>query len=314
MSFFAILLGLLIEQVRPLHLGSAVHRAALAWVRACARNLDAGRTHHGWLLWSCAVLLPAVLAWAVYGLLLLTSGWMGVVVAFTWSVAVLYCTLGFRQFSHHFTAIRQAMDVGDTGQAVRLLAAWKQIDAAQIAPEQLTRQLMEHAVIAAHRHVFAVLLWYTVLAALGLGPAGAVLYRMTEFVARYFRSESIDEVYGSVFINPEPNTTPASKHSFKSPSSQQAAQNAWHIIDFIPARATAMAFAVVGNFEEVVEAWRNGIAQSNDALVNMAMAASLALKDTALPEHLRSLVGLVWRAVVLWLLLIALLSLARLLG
>jgi adenosylcobinamide-phosphate synthase len=206
------------------------------------------------------------------------------------------------------------MDVGDTGQAVRLLAAWKQIDAAQIAPEQLTRQLMEHAVIAAHRHVLAVLLWYTVLAALGMGPAGAVLYRMSEFVARYFRSETIHDVYGSALIGTEPQTATEPRHSFKSPSSQHAAQNAWHIIDFIPARATAMAFAVVGNFEEVVEAWRNGIAQSNDALVNMAMAASLALKDTALPEHLRSLVGLVWRAVVLWLLLIALLSLARLLG
>ncbi|MBS7806413.1 cobalamin biosynthesis protein [Variovorax sp. PCZ-1] len=314
MSFFAILFALLIEQVRPMPLESAVHRSAFSWVRSCARSLDAGRVHHGWLLWSCAVLLPALLAWGVYALLLLGGGWVGAVLAFAWSVAVLYCTLGFRQFSHHFSAIRQALDEGNTAQAAQLLAAWKQVDVSQISPDQLTRQLMEHAVIAAHRHVFAVLLWYAVLAALGLGPAGAVLYRMAEFVSRYFHTDNQDELYGSVYHSLEPKPRSTIAKGLSSPSSQQAAQTAWHVMDYVPARATAMAFAVVGNFEEVVEAWRNRPPSDNDGVIQMAMAASLGLGDTALPEHLRSIVGLVWRAVVLWLLLIALLTLARLLG
>lgn len=296
-----------------MQLDSSVHRAAFSWVRGCARSLDAGRSHHGWLLWSCAVLLPAMLAWGVYGLLLVSGGWAGAVLAFVWSVAVLYCTLGFRQFSHHFSAIRQALDDGDTARATQLLAAWKQVDVSQIAPDQLTRLLMEHAVIAAHRHVFAVLGCYAVLAALGMGPAGAVLYRMAEFVSRYFRADTQDELYGSLYHSLDP-VRPAISKGLNSPSSQQAAQAAWHWIDFLPARATAMAFAVVGNFEEVVEAWRNRQPAQNDDVIQMAMTASLALGDSALPEHLRSLVGLVWRAVVLWLLLIALLTLARLLG
>jgi adenosylcobinamide-phosphate synthase len=314
MSFFAILFALLIEQVRPMLLDSAVHRTAFGWVRSCARSLDAGRSHHGWLLWICAVLLPALMVWGVYALLLLSGGWVGAVLAFAWSVAVLYCTLGFRQFSHHFSAIRQALDDGDTALAAQLLAAWKRGDASQIAPDQLTRLMMEHAVIAAHRHVFAVLLWYAVLAALGLGPAGAVLYRMAEFVSRYFHTDSQDELYGSVYHSLEAKPQASMAKGLSSPSSQQAAQAAWHVIDFVPARATAMAFAVVGNFEEVVEAWRNKLPSSNDDVIQMAMTASLGLGDTATPEHLRSVVGLVWRAVVLWLLLIALLTLARLLG
>lgn len=320
MSFFAILLALLLEQVRPLHLGSAVHRSAFAWVRSCARSLDAGRSHHGWLLWCAAVLLPALLTWMAYALLLWLGGWVGAVLAFAWSVLVLYCTLGFRQFSHHFSAIRQALDDGDTAQATKLLAAWKQVDDNQIPADQLTRLLMEHAVIAAHRHVFAVLGWYAVLAALGLGPAGAVLYRMAEFVARYLSADKQEELYGSQYapLNMRSGAQAAVAKGLSSPSSQEAAQSAWHVIDFIPARATAMAFAVVGNFEEVVEVWRNRSASGqkidNDGLIQMAMAASLALGDTALPDHLRSLVGLVWRAVVLWLLLIALLTLARLIG
>ncbi len=318
MSFFAILFALLLEQVRPLHLGSAVHRSAFAWVRYCARGLDAGRTHHGWLLWCACVLFPAVLAWGIYALLLWLGGWVGAVLAFAWSVLVLYCTLGFRQFSHHFSAIRQALDDGNTAQATQLLAAWKQVDASQISSDQITRMLMEHGVIAAHRHVFAVLGWYAVLAALGLGPAGAVLYRMAEFVSRYFHAGKHDELYGSQF---EPmgdglgmQANQGMTKGLSSPSSQEIAQSAWHAIDFLPARATAMAFAVVGNFEEVIEAWRGRQASSNDGLIQMAMAAALALGDTARQDHLRSLVGLVWRAVVLWLLLIALLTLARLLG
>jgi adenosylcobinamide-phosphate synthase len=313
-SFFAILFALLIEQVRPMLLDSAVHRSAFGWVRGCARNLDAGRSHHGWLLWSCAVLLPALLAWGIYALLLWGGGWIGAVLAFAWSIAVLYCTLGFRQFSHHFSNIRQALDEGDLARATQLLAAWKRVDTSQITPDQITRQLMEHAVIAAHRHVFAVLLWYAVLAALGLGPAGAVLYRMAEFVSRYFHTGSQEELYGSVYQSLENQPEVGMGKGLSSPSSQQAAQAAWHVIDFVPSRATAMAFAVVGNFEEVVEAWRNRPPSGNDGVIQMAMAASLAFGNTATPEHLRSLVGLVWRAVVLWLLLIALLTLARLLG
>ncbi|TAG27985.1 MAG: cobalamin biosynthesis protein CbiB [Burkholderiales bacterium] len=321
MSFFAILFALLIEQVRPMLLDSAVHRAAFGWVRGCARSLDAGREHHGWLLWSCAVLLPALLAWGVYALLLLSGGWVGAVLAFAWSVAVLYCTLGFRQFSHHFSAIRQALDDGDTARATALLATWKQVEAKTISSEQLTRLLIEHAVIAAHRHVFAVLLCYALLATLGLGPAGAVLYRMAEFVSRYFHSEKQGDVYGSNFASLELDAATHQSHrshSFKSLSSQQAAQSAWHVIDYVPARATALAFAVVGHFEEVAEAWRSrsvaGSEPSNDEWVQMAMSAALALKAAPQPEHLRHVVGLVWRAVVLWLLLLALLTLARLLG
>ena len=314
MSFFAILLAFLLEQVRPMPLHSDVQRMAFGWVRICARSLDAGRSHHGWLIWGCAVLLPALLVWMVYVLLLASGSWVSAVLAFAWSVAVLYGTLGFRQFSHHFSSIRQALDDGDQERATQLLAAWRQVDASQITADQLTSSLMSHAVIAAHRHVFAVLGWYAVLAALGLGPAGAVLYRMAEFVARYFHTDRQDDLYESVHQSLEPKPQAGLAQTLSSPSSRQAAQTAWHVVDFIPARATAMAFAVVGNFEEVVEAWRSKQQLSNDSVIKMAMTASLALGDTALPEHLRSLVGLVWRAVVLWLLLIALLTLARLLG
>ena len=35
------------------------------------------------------------------------------------------------------------------------------------------RHVIEHSVLSAHRHVFGVFAWYSLLTALGLGPAGA---------------------------------------------------------------------------------------------------------------------------------------------
>jgi adenosylcobinamide-phosphate synthase len=130
---------------------------------------------------------------------------------------------------------------------------------------------------------------------------------------------------------------------------------AWGVIDFLPARLTALGFAVVGSFEDAIDSWRHytqGFALDakaaspihNDGVVLAATAGAVnvrlggsALKairlpfasgdDSVLPPatqatpgrepelaHLRSIVGLVWRCVVLWMVLLALLTLARLIG
>jgi adenosylcobinamide-phosphate synthase len=319
MSFFAIALALLLEQVRPLLHSSAVHRWAQAWARGSARSLDAGRSHHGWLVWAAVAVVPALLAWAVHFLLVSLWGWGGAVLAFAWHVAVLYATLGFRQFSHHFTAIRDALETSDVEQAQRLLAQWMRVDEAQLSRERLLRSLMDHSVVAAHRHVFAVLGWYAVLAALGLGPAGAVLYRMSELATRYFDPATREDPYSSTYHNLDTAQTRTAAPSLSSPSAHQAVKAAWWWIDYVPARMTAMGFAVVGSFEDVLEAWRQhslseASKESHDSLVQVSMNAALGIKGELAVMHLRNMVGMVWRSVLLWLLLIALLTLARLLG
>ena len=191
MSFFAVLFALIIEQARPLARGNPIHAALRRWARWASRSLDAGKPQHGWIAWATAVLGPALLTLAVHWLLWSVNG----VLAFAWSVAVLYVTLGFRQFSHYFTDIRDALDDGDEATARELLAQWRQVDASELPRSEIVRHVIEFSVLAAHRHVFGVLAWFSVLAALGLGPAGAVLYRMAEFVSRYwaYKSKSTGE-------------------------------------------------------------------------------------------------------------------------
>jgi adenosylcobinamide-phosphate synthase len=51
MSFFAVLLALVIEQLRPLPRDNSVHDAWSRGTRWIGRNFDAGRDHHAWVVW-----------------------------------------------------------------------------------------------------------------------------------------------------------------------------------------------------------------------------------------------------------------------
>lgn len=325
MSFFAVLFALLIEQVKPLPRVNRVGHVISAWVTWVARKLDAGQRRHARFVWVVSVLLPAVLAALVYLLLREYS----LLLAMAFDVALLYLTLGFRQFSHYFTDIRDAIDRGDEAQARQVLAEWRQIDASDLPRTELLRQVLEHALLAAHRHVFGVFFWFVILSALGLGPAGAVLYRMAEFVSRHWlalRQRQATEVNDHL---------------------PDLARALFVWIDLVPSRLTAAGFAVVGNFEEAVNAWRREVSRPGERNEDVILAAasgavgvrigSMAMTRTSagapddsaqdaagaangplpLPPqagHLQSMVGLVWRSVVLWLLLVALLTLANVLG
>lgn len=328
MSFIAVLFALLLEQARPLGKGNLIHAALRAWVRWASRSFDAGKSIHGGLAWAVAVGVPSLAALGIYWLIHRFLGWP---VAVLWSVVVLYSSLGFRQFSFHFTEIRDALADGEENRARELLANWQQIDAGELPRSEIVRHVIEYSVLEAHRHVFGVLAWFSVLAAFGFGPAGAVLYRLSEFVARYWQYKS------------------KRHHQPVSDAVQQTAHQAWAVIDWVPARLTAVSFAVVGSFEETIDAWRNYEPRSsgdNDGVVLAATSGAVnirlgraALKPTFSAEgvqltpvaatdtqgdalkgqtpelaHLAVIVGLVWRTVVMWMVLLALLTLARLLG
>ena len=310
MSFISILFALLLEQARPLAQLNPIHNTNRGWVRWVVRNFDAGRPQHGWLAWALAVVLPALLSCLMYWLLVWTVGWLGAVV---WNIAVLYVTLGFRQFSHHFTQIRDALYAGDEDLARQNLARWMRMDASALPRSEIVRHVLEYSVLSAHRHVFGVLAWYSVLSALGLGPAGAVLYRIAEYVGRYVNRAA------------KPTELAVSE------SFQGCASSAWFFIDWIPVRLTALGFAFVGSFEEAVDSWRQYAARfplSNDGVVIAATAGAVNVQlgdpqqqsssgnNGQVPQslHLRAVVGLVWRTVVMWMVILALLSLARLIG
>ena len=300
----------------------------VSWVDWAGRNFDAGRERHAWVVWGVSVLAPGLLLTAAY---LAVHHW-SVLLALLFNVGVLYLTLGFRQFSHYYTDIRDALERGDEIEARRMLAEWRHLDASELPRTELLRHVIEHSLLAAHRHVFGVFFWFVLLCSLGLGPLGAVLYRMAEFANRYwsFPGKSLG--------------VPANERLM------MVSQRLFELIDHLPSRLTAFGFAVVGNFEEAINAWRRDASlwkYSNEGVIlaSAAGAVGVQLGGAAAPGvtpdrsrsfeagptedvaaegstggdppqmgHLRSVVGLVWRSVVLWMLLVALLTLANLIG
>lgn len=329
MSFFAVLLALICEQLKPLPHGNRVHAAVAAWSRWCGRNFDAGQQSHAWVVWGVTVLAPALLMLLIDLVLRQYSLFL----ALGFEVLALYLTLGFRQFSHYFTDIRTALEEGKEDEARRLLAQWQHLDASELPRTELLRHVIEHSLLAAHRHVFGVFFWFVLVASIGGGPAGAVLYRMAEFASRYwaFRNRALD----------------APTHE----RLRELSQRCFALMDHVPSRLTATGFAIVGNFEEAVNGWRRDAAlwkHDNEGVILAAAAGAVGVQlggaaapgvtpdrsksftsgsapdatdaagstpgDAPAFAHLQSIVRLVWRSVVLWMLLLALLKLANLIG
>jgi adenosylcobinamide-phosphate synthase len=187
MSFFAILFALLIEQVRPLGAPQPHPRRLRAWARWSSRNFDAGKPQHGWIAWG-SPWGPRWRRWPSTGCWCCSSAgrsrrWCG-----AWRCSTSRWASASSATTSPTSATRSTPATRPL--ARELLAHWQQVDAAELPRSEIVRHVIEYSVLAAHRHVFGVLAWFSVLAAFGFGPAGAVLYRMSEFVTRYWRYRS----------------------------------------------------------------------------------------------------------------------------
>ena len=301
-----------------------LHQWLRRWADWVASHVDGGTKSQAWLAWGLLVGVPAGLAVLIHWLLAYTLGWL---FAVAWNVALLYITLGFRQFSHHFTGIRDALNDGDEALARKLLAEWQQVEVNDLPRTEIVRHVIEHSILSAHRHVFGVFFSYALLSVIGLGPVGAVVYRVSEFANRYWATASNN----SSLLPSKDSTEPA----LVSESLRHRAQETWRTIDWMPARATAMGFAIMGSFEDAMDGWRHHAEKfpnDNDGVILAATAGAINVQlggaslqpdvpgSTSTPgrapeiAHFAQVVGLVWRTVVMWLVLVALLSLANLLG
>jgi cobalamin biosynthesis protein CobD/CbiB len=238
-----------------------------------------------------------------------------------WNVTVLYLLMGFRRFSHSYTAVEKALKANDLNAARRALAAWRGGAAVQLSSGEIAKLAIERGLMDSYRQVFATLFWFIVLP----GPAGAVLHRAALLLADEWRSDP-----GGA------DTTPIAqaRAAFGGP----ARALLW-LLDWIPARLAALSFAIVGDFEDAAFCWRTQAkawaAQEGGEHAGIVLASGggalgvklggplpvvtgepefrpeLGLGDEPDADLLPSAVGLVWRALVLWLLLILLLTLAN---
>src|SRR2546425_8117522 len=238
MSVLAIIAALVIEQWRPLGERKAVQGTLAAWAAWLEQSFNGGERRHGMVAWLVAVLPPVLLAFALHAVLYSVHP----LLALAFNVAVLYLTLGFRQFSHYFTDIQLAIKAGDLERARALLEQWRGASGVVRTREEVVRLTIEEALLASHRHVFGVLLWYLLLP----GPAGAVLYRLAAYFA--WRWKDLGG-FG------------------------RFAERAFYVLEWPAVRLTAAAFAVVGDFEDAVYCWRTQARSWFDPNAGIVLAA-----------------------------------------
>jgi len=309
MKFFVLFAVLLIEQVRPLRQGNAVHTAYGEWAQYLQQKFDAGLYRQGVVAWVLAVAPLTLLVFAGEWLLSLVSAPL----AWLFSIGVLYVTVGFRTFSNFFNEINSLLKYNEVPAAREQLRQWRNEDTSELDSNAVARVAIELGFMASHRNVFGPVAWFVVF-----GAAGALLYRLAAMLEEQWLARRTPE-------------------SGVSSEFARFSARAFEIIDWVPARLTAATFAAVGNFQDAVDCWRSQAstwADQAQGIILASGAGALGVKlggplqeygrvryrpelgagDAADADYLSSAVGLIWRALVMWMLLLAVITVAHSLG
>jgi adenosylcobinamide-phosphate synthase len=261
---------------------------------SAAKRLNAGDRNSGgvaWFLLMGAVLVPVALV---------TGGAaaMHPIVVWILDVAVLYGTLRFLATTRALAAIEKALREQNPSAAANLLAQWQGEPVMTDDAGAIARLAAEHALREAHHGTFGPLFWFLVLP----GPLGLILYPLALRAAQSWEH----------LVDPD-------ERDFG-----WFAARAFHYIDWIAQRATAFIFAAAGNFEDALFCWRSQAAawvRPEEGIVLASGAGALGVRlgepipvgdsfvarpplgtgEIAREDALASLEGLLWRALIVWL-------------
>lgn len=238
-----------------------------------------------------------------------------VVVVTGWLHATVSDWLGLFGFAFAVLVLALAIGPRDVDkQAERLLDAWRRDDADAVdsglaelagaghAPDLPREPAVIHSILAdTHTQLLGVVFWFVVL-----GPIGAVAYRLAIMLVQAARGYADDR---RAFAN--------------------AAEVLHGVLDWIPARLTALGYAITGSFVDALHSWRavaeagNGDWVANNRTVVIASGTGALQLGAWLGEHpddepgrefwfdhIAAAQALSRRAIVLWLATIAILTLA----
>ncbi|MDD5329797.1 MAG: CobD/CbiB family protein [Sulfuricella sp.] len=306
MSLFSLIAALLLEHFRPLGARNPATLLFTRYANSLARQFNSGQDVHGVFAWLLAVLLPTVAVGAAYAALYQ----LNVLFAWAFGAAVLYAMLNLKQLGSRAEQVADALRSADLDAARRALSPWHGRPADEFDAGEIARVGIEQTLACAHKSLFGVIAWFVVL-----GPAGAVLYRLSQLLSQKWGA--LDEQEFGQF--------------------GRFSARAFDLLDWAPLRLTAVSFAVVGDFEDAVYCWRAQAAAWSQPGIGIVLASGagalgvklgeplhyggnvefrpeLGLGDDADADYLNSAVSLVWRAAVLWLVLLLLLAIAGWVG
>ncbi|MGM0679407.1 MAG: regulatory signaling modulator protein AmpE, partial [Pseudomonadota bacterium] len=233
------------------------------------------------------ILLIGLVVLAVW-IVLAALGALTGLLAFLFGLVVLIFTLGPRDLDEDVQRVLTALERDDPEAAA--LAACQLGDETEITAEstaELVQQVRDRILVEANTRMFGVLFWFLIL-----GPVGAVLFRLGCHVRQ---QTSVTDEY------------------------RNAARDLYQILAWIPARLTVLCYALAGNFVDTLSHWQSPAdiwQRDSDAFLIESGTGAIAgeykeieesaVVDTAPVQHALALVK---RALIVWVVLLALLTL-----
>ena len=217
------------------------------------------------------------------------------------AVVVLFFSLGPQDLGEQVDEYCAAVEAEDESLIQSSAKALTETSATS-DPEERIGEVEAAVCVQANNRLFAVIFWFVLF-----GPLGAWAYRVTDLIRRRAVFE----------LERQPETSP-------SHGDIVAAATALHAVTaWVPARLTAVGFALAGNFDGATAAWRadssgeaSGIAEQNEELLARIGVAALALhplpEETTAERAVRGAVaakGLVLRLLGIWAVVIAAMTL-----
>lgn len=265
------------------------------WATWLEARLHGDGRMRGVLAWVIAVMPLVALAWLLQRGLAHVAPWLGVAL-----VAVLAClSIGLRSLGEHAVPVAEALERHDLPAAREAVARVVSRDVQALDAEQVAAAATESVLENGCDAVFGAIFW-----AVLLGAPGVVLYRL---------ANTLDAMWG--YRN-------ARYRRFG-----WAAARVDDVLNLIPARLTALGYALVGHTAAALRCWRTQARQWKSPNAGPVMAAGAGAIGVQLggaaPYHgqwqqrpplgegaaadassIRAALALVQRAVLLWLLVI----------
>jgi len=259
MKLIALLIGLVVERLAT----QLFHLRELRWLD---RIIDSGfRQVDRFANWPAqipviilAVILVLPVLAVVFGLGDALFGFPYLVLA----IIVLFFSLGPRDIGEDVDDYCTALEAEDEDEIQKTAKA---LSEKELPSDPLERiQAVEEAVcIQANNRLFAVIFWFVLL-----GPIGAWSYRVTDLIRRraVFNASRDDESYKTANMVLE----------------AMGQLHGW--LAWIPARLTAIGYAMAGSFEGALSAWRktDGISAKTQSEHSEALLARVGIGALAL--------------------------------
>ncbi|HTS54471.1 MAG TPA: CobD/CbiB family protein [Burkholderiales bacterium] len=307
MSFLCVVAALFLEQLRPLYHPSVFELSFSRYASRLSRDLNAGQSVHGTVGWAVGVLPWLILVLLVHYLLTALNPLLG----WAWAVAVLYACIDFKATTRDYSAITDALRAGELEKAREQVARWRGEPATQWSESDIARAAIETVFIRGHRDLLGLIAWFVVLP----GPTGAVLYKLSAILADEWGRRTDEEFRAFGYFS----------------------SRVFEVLDWVPVRLTAIAFAIAGDFEDALQCWRGQSQAWLDPQTGVILASgagALGVKlGGPLPKqggvdyrpqlgtgedpdanYMQSALGLIWRTLVIWLIVLLLVTLARWVG